>query len=110
MNILQSKGTRFSNHSGEASFGSATVTRAAVTGRIHYITDISATSDHATSVINISSPGTNLWRDRFYGSTYTFNWVTPLTSTTGSAVTFKVFNGTGSAYINVSGFFIDNIV
>ena len=111
MDLIQASGTRFSSTSGEAAGGSATITRAAVAGRTFYITDVSASAAEATANLRIFSATTFFWQDRVNGSAtaaYAKEFIQPLAIPTGSGFTVRVLTGsTGSAYVNVSGYFIN---
>ena len=108
MDNIQLKGERFSNTSGEASFGSASIRRAGVTGRTHYITDLSASSTDATATIVLFSSSTNFWQDRLGGTGSVYNKIfsSPIRIPIGSAVSVDVrYGSSGSAYCNISGYF-----
>ncbi len=107
MDILQSKGQRFNNTSGQATDGSASISQAGSSGRTYYVTDLSGSSS-ATAVIRLFSGATDFWQGIMVNSNYIEQFKVPIAITIGSAVEAEVKNDTtsGSAFVNVSGYFI----
>ena len=108
MDQRQQWGTPFYN-SGAGASGSVTITRTAVVGRAHKVTDISGSvTTNSTAVIELSSSGTIFWQDRIGDSAYRKEFVVPISIPTGSAITLVVNRGDGggTAYGNMSGYFV----
>lgn len=104
--FLQSRGQRFIQ-TAQGGGGSATVSQAISTGRAHYITDISASSDQGTGTVTITltaTGGVTLWQAE--GDSYEREFATPLGAAQGSAVTLTVTRApaAGSCYVNLAGF------
>lgn len=106
MNILQSKGQRFDGTTGTVASGSASITEAASTGRVHYTTDISASSPNSTCLVELLDGSTVMWRSTIGSGGYINHaFVTPLAATTSTAVRLQA--GTAHAVnLNLAGFTI----
>ena len=105
MDILQSKGQRFSV-TAESISGSAVATEAASTGKTHYITDISASSPVSTCIIELVDSGTVLWKNIIgTGGHIKESFITPRRITSGNAATLRA-GTTTTIYVNLSGFTI----
>ena len=105
MDILQSKGQRFSV-TAESISGSAVATEVASAGRTHYITDISASSPVSTCIVELIDGSTVLWKNIVGSGGYiedSFN--TPRRITAGNAVTLRS-GTTTTIYVNLGGFTI----
>lgn len=90
----------------ESVSGSAVATEAASAGRIHYITDIAASSPIGTCRIELMNDGTILWKNIIGSGGYIEkNFSEPLALTSGNAATLRA--GTADViYINLGGFTI----
>lgn len=84
--------------------GSATITKAASSGHTHYLTELSASSDRGTAIVQVKDNATVIWQDRIGNTTsYVMHWPYGLRISVGSAVIATV-DGVGSAYINFAGY------
>lgn len=101
---IQSRGQSFFVTASSVVVTAATV--AAATNVIHYVTDISGSSDLATSKIVVKDGSVTVWQDRI-GNTapYHHTFSQPLRMTRGNAVTVTV-DGTTVCNANVAGFSI----
>ena len=101
---IQSRGQSYFVTASSVVVAAATVT--AATNITHYITDLSGSSDLATSKIVVKDGSTIVWQDRI-GNTAAYNrsFVQPLRMTKGNAATVTV-DGTTVCNVNVAGFSI----
>ena len=106
MDILQTKGQRFSRTSTTSAGGSVIVTEAASTNRTHYVTEIGGSSPNAPAQIRLYAGSTNYWMARVGDEGYEKVFKAPISITTGSAVIVEVLHGSGSTYVNLAGFTI----
>lgn len=111
MDILQTKGVKFSNSS-ETGSGTASVAQAATSGRTYYVTDISGSTDQSVGTVVIKlyshlNTGGVFWQDRVNAS-YDKHFTVPVRITTGSAITLNVRNtsAAGSCWVNMTGYYI----
>lgn len=79
----------------------ATITGA--TGRKTRITDISASSDKAGSIILVKDGTTVIWQDIVGVGNYNHSFKTPLPATVGGNCSVEI-DGTAACKANVSGF------
>jgi hypothetical protein len=89
---------------------SAVASKAAATGKIHYITDISGSSDKAGSTLLVKDGTTVIWQVQLLQtaagiSTYGHTFGTPLKATSGNLVSVTV-DGTAYCSANIAGFTI----
>lgn len=86
---------------------SATATQAASSGHSHYITDISASSDTAGSIITVKQGTTTIWEAIIdANTTYHHSFVTPLKGAEGALVSITVSGGTSVVKANIAGYTI----
>ena len=104
MDILQAKGQRFVR-TGQIASGSAIAVEAASSGRTHYITDISASSNNSTSVVEIFSNTTVFWQSEVQSEVYIKEFRVPVAITTGSAVTLRCATA-NVIFVNMAGYTI----
>lgn len=83
----------------------ASASVAGVTGSRHFVTDISASSDKAGSVILVKQGTTVIWQDIVGASSYRMNFETPLMGAVGALVSVEI-DGTSACKANISGFTI----
>jgi len=87
----------------------ALATKAAVTGKRHYITDIAVSSDKDGAVMQIKDGSTVIWQmnltNAVTGGPYIFwqSFVVPLIGTKGGAVSITI-DGTTVCKANIGGF------
>lgn len=81
---------------------SATATKAASSGVVHYVTDISGSSDTAGAMVILSST-TTLWQDIVGSGNYRKSFLVPIRGDSGVAVSVKV-TGTTTCTANISGY------
>lgn len=85
---------------------SATATKLAESGKTHYITDVSVSSDLAGAVMTIKDGTTKIWEAVLPANgSYEHTFGTELAGTKGNAVSVTV-NGTSVAKANIAGFTI----
>jgi len=85
---------------------SATATKSGSTGHIHYITDISASSDKAGAVITVKRGTTTIWEAIIDANTsYNHSFKVPLVGSKGEAVSITV-DGTSACKANLAGYTI----
>ena len=106
MDLIQTNGARFNNASSTLAGGSATVTEAASSGKVHFITDLGGSCANATAQIRLYSGDTDFWVARIGDSAYEKSFVVPIAISSGSAVTVEVLSGGGSTYACMSGYTI----
>lgn len=83
----------------------AVATNAAVSEKTHYVTDISASSDKAGSIILVKNGTTVIWQDIVGAGNYKHTFSTPLRATKGALVSVTI-DGTAAAKANIAGFTI----
>jgi len=81
---------------------SATATQTGVTGTQYIITDITASSDKAGSIILVKNGATTIWQDIVGAGNYRHAFVTPLRCTPGSDAVVTI-DGTAASKANISG-------
>ena len=102
--MLQEVGKRF-NDTGTGTTA-ATATESAVSGKCHYITDISASSDKAGAVVSVKQGTTVIWAAILAANgSYEHSFVTPLRGVSGALVSVGV-DGTSACKANIAGFTI----
>jgi len=84
---------------------SAVASLPAVIGTRYYITDISASSDKAGSVILVKDGTTVIWQDIVGAGNYRMSFNMPLSSTFANAVSVTV-DGVSASNANLSGYSI----
>lgn len=102
MNILF-HGTPISKTASGTTAATATVTGAAE--KTYYVTDVTASSDLAGSLLQIKNGSTVIWEMQVGVAFCNKNFVSPLACTLGSDLTATI-NGTSACYANVAGFSI----
>ena len=102
--MIQDYGKRFSKTASGTT--SATATESASSGQIHYITDISASSDKAGAVVTVKQGTTTIWEAIIdANSSYEHSFVTPLAGASGASVSITV-DGTSVCKANIAGYTI----
>lgn len=100
--MRQSAGKPFQAYTTHAT--SAVATKAAATGKIHYITDISGSSDKAGALVLVKDGTTIIWAAIIAANTsYNHSFSTSLIGTSGALVSVTV-DGTAAAKANIAGF------
>lgn len=97
----QERGTPFNATATHATAASASIT--GVAGRTHLVTDISASSDKAGSIILVKQGTTTIWQDIVGASSYRHQFSTPLAGVVGALVSVEI-DGTASCKANIAGF------
>ncbi len=86
---------------------SAVATATGVALRTIYITDISASSDKAGSIILVKDGSTVIWQDIVGAGSYKMNFITPLRVTMAADASVTI-DGTSASKANLSGFVLNN--
>jgi len=81
----------------------AEASKAAATGKVHYITDAAASSDKAGSILLIYDGTTVIWQEQVGAGHCELHFVNPLKGTSGVAVSVAI-DGTSACKANLSGF------
>jgi len=87
----------------------ALATKAAVSGKSHYITDIAASSDTSGAVLQVKDGATVIWQmvltNAVTGGPFAFqqSFVNPLKGTKGNAVSITI-DGSSVCKANIAGF------
>jgi len=86
----------------------ATATNAAVSGKTHYITDISASSDKAGALLVVKQGTTTVWQVQLAATAagnlaYSHTFSTPIKGASGALVSITV-DGTSVCNSNIAGF------
>lgn len=82
----------------------ASASKAAATGKTHYITDASASSDKAGAILLIKDGTTTIWQVQMPANgSVNLHFVQPLKGTSGAAVSVDV-DGSSACKANISGF------
>jgi hypothetical protein len=82
----------------------ASASKAAATGKVHYITDASASSDKAGAILLIKDGTTTIWQVQMPANgSVNLHFVNPLKGTSGNAVSVDV-DGTAACKSNIAGF------
>jgi len=99
-------GQRYTTTAADTDGGGVTATKAAVTGKANYVTDISASGD-AAALVTVVDGTTVIWRQRL-SAAFAFAYVfeTPLQATKAAAVTLVVSAATTNSEANFGGFTI----
>lgn len=95
------RGTPFSQTATHST--SAVATQTGVAGKKHYLTDLSGSSDKATSQILIKDGNTVIWQDIVGAGSYRINFLMPLAASIGANLSVTV-DGTSACCSNMSGF------
>jgi hypothetical protein len=103
MNPKQMRGTPFSVTATHATAASAS--KAGATGMTHYITDISASSDKAGSIILVKQGTTTIWQDIVGAGHYNHTFSSPLAGLEAGLVSVEI-DGTAACKANIAGFTI----
>jgi len=102
-------GTPFSKTATHATDAVATQTGVAL--QTHYITDLSASSDKAGSIVLVKDGTTTIWQDIVgavgSGGHYEISFITPLKATAGADISVTI-DGTAACKANMSGFTLNN--
>jgi len=102
--MLEDYGQRF--YKTASGTTSATATQSASSGVIHYITDISASSDKSGAVVTVKQGTTTIWEAIIdANTTYHHSFRTPLAGAKGASVSITV-DGTSACKANIAGFSI----
>lgn len=101
--IKQGYGTPITATATHATAAVASV--AGITGSRHFVTDISASSDKAGSIILVKQGTTVIWQDIVGAGSYRMSFITPLASAFGALVSCEI-DGTSACKANISGFTI----
>ena len=104
MDIKQAHGDPFNSTQSTATASTATVS--AVSGKIHYITDISGGAENGTANIIVQKGATIIWQDISpSGASYGKSFQVPLAGAASGTVTVTVV-GTGGGLFkaNISGY------
>lgn len=80
-----------------------TATKAAVSGKVHYITSVTVSSDKAGSIGIIKDGTTAIWQFQVGAGVHTVNLNFPLVGSENSAVTATI-DSTSAGYANISGY------
>lgn len=99
-NPLQ-RGNRFSQTATHAT--AAVATEDAATGKVHYITDVSVSSDKAGAILLVKQGTTTIWQVQVGASFYEHQFLSPLTGIEGALVSVEI-DGTTTCKANMSGF------
>lgn len=99
LNKLQ-HGTPFSVSATHAT--AAVASKAGVTGTTYYITDISASSDKAGSILLVKQGSTVIWQSQVGAGYYEHSFGIPLTGASGALVSVEI-DGTSACYANIAG-------
>jgi len=82
----------------------ASASKAVATGKVHYITDASASSDKAGAILLIKDGTTVIWQVQMGANgSVNLHFVQPLKGTSGAAVSVDV-DGTSACKANIAGF------
>lgn len=82
----------------------ASASKAAATGKTHYVTDASASSDKAGAILLIKDGTTTIWQVQMPANgSVILHFVQPLTGTKGATVSVDV-DGTAACKANIAGF------
>lgn len=81
----------------------AVASKAATTGKTHYITDAAASSDKAGSILLIYDGTTVIWQEQVGVGHCELHFVQPLKGTFGAAVSVAI-DGTSACKANIAGF------
>lgn len=89
---------------------SAVASNAGVTDKIHYITDISGSSDKAGALLLVKQGTTIIWQSQVATTAaginaYEHSFVTPLSGVSGGLVSVTI-DGTSVCHANIAGFTI----
>jgi len=106
MNPKQQRGTSFQVTATNAT--AALASNAGVAGRVHYITDISASSDKAGALLLVKQGTTVIWQSQVAATAagtlaYEHTFSTPLTGAVGALVSVEI-DGTAVCHANIAGF------
>jgi hypothetical protein len=81
----------------------AVASKTGATGKTYYITDISASSDKAGSIILVKQGTTTIWQDLVGAGAYARSFSTPLVGASGALVSVEI-DGTSACKANISGY------
>ena len=101
-------GTSFSVTATHAT--SAVASQTGVANSVHYVTDISGSSDKAGSLLLVKQGTTIIWQVQLAttaagNNSFSHTFETPLTAAQGALVSVTV-DGTSACYANIAGFTI----
>lgn len=101
MSIKQQHGTPFNATATHATSAVASV--AAVTGKVHYITDIAVSSDKAGAILLVKQGTTTIWQMQVGAGALSYQFSSPLTAATSALVSAEI-DGTSACKANIAGF------
>jgi hypothetical protein len=81
----------------------AVASNAAVTGKTHYVTDISASSDKAGAILLVKQGTTTIWQVQVGAGSYQHTFSTALTGAKSALVSVEI-DGTSACKANIAGY------
>lgn len=81
----------------------AVATISAVSGKRHFVTDISASSDKAGSILLVKQGTTTLWQVQVGAGNYEHTFSSPLAGASGATVSVEI-DGTAACKANISAY------
>jgi hypothetical protein len=81
----------------------AVASKAGATGRVHYVTDITVSSDKAGSIGLVKDGTTVIWQFQVGAGVHSKSFDTPLPGTSGNLVSVEI-DGTSACKANIAGF------
>jgi len=99
--MINRKGIPFKATSTHATAASAS--HAGVDGKIHFITDIAASSDKAGAILLVKSASTTIWQLQVGASVHSHHFDPPLEIVEGEAAVVAI-DGTSACKANVAGY------
>lgn len=81
----------------------AVATKAAVTGKTHYVTSVSVSSDKAGAILLIKQGTTTIWQLQVGAAAHSVTFPIPLKGDSGALVSAEI-DGTSACKANISGF------
>lgn len=100
MSLIKERGTPIKATATHATGAVASVS--AVAGTTYYITNISVSSDKATSVFAVKSGTTVIWQGQCGATKHAETFDPPLACTTGALASVEI-DGTAACYANLAG-------
>lgn len=83
----------------------AVATEAAVSGKVHYVTDIAVSSDKAGAICLVKQGTTTIWQMQIGASFYSHRFRVPLKGASGALVSVEI-DGTSACKANMTGYTI----
>lgn len=81
----------------------AVASNTGVANKVHYVTDITVSSDKAGAILLIKQGTTTIWQAQVGAGIHSHSFMSPLTGAVGALVSVEI-DGTSACKANIAGF------